>query len=58
MVSVIAGETLHGNQRKSVHSGMQRVLGRDSPKRATDSTRNELKCRNGFSTDFEVYIRN
>lgn len=24
MFSVIAGETLHGNQRKSVHSGMQR----------------------------------
>lgn len=58
MFSVIAGETLHGNQRKSVHNGMQGVLGGDSPARATDSTRNELKCRNRFSTYLEEYIRN
>lgn len=35
MVSVIAGETLHRTQRKSLHNGMQGVLGRDSPERAT-----------------------
>lgn len=64
MFSVIAGETLQGNRRKSLHNGMrgwggwEGVLGRDSPERAMDSTRNELKCRNGFSTYFEEYIRN